>query len=180
MREVINLFVGQSGVQMASSVWELYCLEHNLLPDGSLNEVALAEAETKREKEDKFSNFIGTFFSESGSSGRYVPRSVMVDLEPTVVDQVRAGPYGKLFHPEQMISGKEDAANNYARGYYTAGRTVIDRVMERVRRAYEQCEGVQGFLIFHSFGGGTGSGFTSLLMDRLTADYGKKAKYVSK
>ena len=34
----------------------------------------------------------------------------------------------------------------------------------------------QGFLIFHSFGGGTGSGFTSLLMERLSVDYGKKAK----
>jgi hypothetical protein len=24
-----------------------------------------------------------------------------------------------LFHPEQLISGKEDAANNFARGHYT-------------------------------------------------------------
>ena len=35
---------------------------------------------------------------------------------------------------------------------------------------------LQGFLIFHSFGGGTGSGFTSLLVDHLSIDYGKKAK----
>ena len=35
---------------------------------------------------------------------------------------------------------------------------------------------IKGFMIFHSFGGGTGSGFTSLLMERLTVDYGKKAK----
>uniref|UniRef100_A0A1I8IEM9 Reverse transcriptase domain-containing protein n=8 Tax=cellular organisms TaxID=131567 RepID=A0A1I8IEM9_9PLAT len=34
----------------------------------------------------------------------------------------------------------------------------------------------EGFLIFHSFGGGTGSGFTSLLMERLSVDYGKKSK----
>ena len=34
----------------------------------------------------------------------------------------------------------------------------------------------QGFLVFHSFGGGTGSGFTSLLMERLSVDYGKKSK----
>lgn len=38
------------------------------------------------------------------------------------------------------------------------------------------CTGLQGFLIFHAFGGGTGSGFTSLLMERLSMDYGKKAK----
>ena len=35
---------------------------------------------------------------------------------------------------------------------------------------------IKGFLIFHSFGGGTGSGFASLLMERLSVDYGKKAK----
>lgn len=35
---------------------------------------------------------------------------------------------------------------------------------------------LQGFLVFHSFGGGTGSGFTSLLMERLSVDYGKKSK----
>ncbi|CAE8700000.1 unnamed protein product [Polarella glacialis] len=56
-----------------------------------------------------------TFFSETGA-GKHVPRCVMVDLEPTVVDEVRTGTYRQLFHPEQLISGKEDAANNFARG----------------------------------------------------------------
>lgn len=40
----------------------------------------------------------------------------------------------------------------------------------------DQCSGLQGFLVFHSFGGGTGSGFSSLLMERLSSDYGKKSK----
>ena len=40
----------------------------------------------------------------------------------------------------------------------------------------DQCTGLQGFLVFHSFGGGTGSGFTSLLLERLSVDYGKKSK----
>ncbi|MEM9635077.1 MAG: hypothetical protein AAGA50_27375, partial [Pseudomonadota bacterium] len=40
----------------------------------------------------------------------------------------------------------------------------------------DQCTGLQGFLLFHSFGGGTGSGFSSLLMERLSVDYGKKSK----
>jgi hypothetical protein len=37
-------------------------------------------------------------------------------------------------------------------------------------------ENTQGFLVFHSFGGGTGSGFASLLMERLSVEYGKKSK----
>ena len=46
---------------------------------------------------------------------------MFVDLEPTVIDEVRLGTYRQLFHPEQLITGKEDAANNYARGHYTIG-----------------------------------------------------------
>ena len=75
-----------------------------------------------------------------------------------------------------MISGKEDAANNYARGHYTVGKEIVDLVLDRIRKIADQCTGLQGFLIFHSFGGGTGSGFTSLLMERLSVDYGKKSK----
>ncbi|VDM67283.1 unnamed protein product [Strongylus vulgaris] len=75
-----------------------------------------------------------------------------------------------------MITGKEDAANNYARGHYTVGKEIIDLVLDRTRRLADNCSGLQGFLIFHSFGGGTGSGFTSLLMERLSVDYGKKSK----
>lgn len=40
----------------------------------------------------------------------------------------------------------------------------------------DNCSGLQGFLVFHSFGGGTGSGFGALLMERLSVDYGKKCK----
>lgn len=85
----------------------------------------------------------------------------------------------------------QDAANNYARGHYTIGKEIIDLTLDRIRRLADNCTGLQveerkdngvidgsikGFLVFHSFGGGTGSGFTSLLMERLSVDYGKKAK----
>ena len=109
-------------------------------------------------------------------SGKQVPRALFLDLEPTVVDEIRTGPYRNLFNPEYMITGKEDAANNYARGYNSIGREKIDLVLDRVRKLSEQCTSLQGFLIFHSFGGGTGSGFTSLLMERLTSHFGKNSK----
>ena len=109
-------------------------------------------------------------------NGKYVPRTIYCDLEPNVVDEVRTGTYAKLFHPEQMITGKEDASNNYARGHYTVGKELIDQVLDRVRRVADNCSGLQGFLVFHSFGGGTGSGFGALLMERLSVDYGKKCK----
>ena len=51
-----------------------------------------------------------------------------------------------MFHPEQMISGKEDAANNYARGHYTIGKELIDSVLDRVRKLSDQCTGLQDSL----------------------------------
>ncbi|CAF1598478.1 unnamed protein product [Didymodactylos carnosus] len=108
------------------------------------------------EKDDSFS----TFFYNTGN--RYVPRAIFVDLEPSVIDVIRTGPFKKLYHPEQLITDKEDAANNYARGHYTVGKQIIDLVLDRLRKLSDQC--------------GTGSGFTSLLMERLSVDYGKKSK----
>ncbi|XP_043192757.1 tubulin alpha-1C chain-like [Amphibalanus amphitrite] len=165
MREVISIHIGQAGVQMGNACWELYCLEHGIQPDGQM------PSDTNTANDDSFN----TFFSETGS-GKHVPRAMFIDLEPTVIDEVRTGTYRQLFHPSQLQSGKEDAANNYARGHYTIGKEVDEVSMDRIRKLADQCTGLQGFLIFHSFGGGTGSGFTSMLMERLSVDYGKKSK----
>lgn len=74
------------------------------------------------------------------------------------------------------MTGKEDAANNYARGEYSIGREMIDLVLDRTRKVAEDCNSLQGFILFRAFGGGTGSGFTTLLLERLCADYGRITK----
>ena len=63
-----------------------------------------------------------------------------------------------------------------ARGHYTIGKEQIDNVMDKIRRLADNCNGLQGFFVFHSFGGGTGSGFGALVLERLSTDYGKKSK----
>jgi len=165
MREIISIHVGQAGIQLGNSCWELYCLEHGILPDGSMPNA----------KNSRGGDAFNTFFSDTGA-GKHVPRSVFVDLEPTVIDEVRNGTYGELFHPQQLISGKEDAANNYARGHYTIGKEIVDLCLDRVRKLADNSSGLQGFLFFNSVGGGTGSGLGSLLLERLSVDYGKKSK----
>ncbi|KAF6005433.1 hypothetical protein CCYA_CCYA01G0106 [Cyanidiococcus yangmingshanensis] len=168
MREVISLHIGQAGVQVANACWELFCLEHGILPDGTMasRDSAIAAANNAS---------FGTFFSET-SSGKHVPRCLFLDLEPSVVDEVRTGPYRQLYHPEQLMSGREDAANNYARGHYTVGKEIVDTALDRIRKLADNCSALQGFLIFNSVGGGTGSGLGSLLLERLSVDYGKKSK----
>eukprot|EP00753_Platysulcus_tardus_P003646 PLAT12476.10.p1 GENE.PLAT12476.10~~PLAT12476.10.p1 ORF type:complete len:484 (-),score=164.99 PLAT12476.10:319-1680(-) len=167
MRECLLLHLGQAGVQVGNACWELFCLEHGIQPDGQMP----ADEAGGSASDDSFM----TFYSETGA-GKFVPRCVMVDLEPTVVDEIRTGTYRTLYHPEQLVSGKEDAANNYARGHYTIGKEIVDLVLDRIRKLADNCTGLQGFVVYHSFGGGTGSGFGSLLLERLSIDYGKKTK----
>jgi len=55
-------------------------------------------------------------------------------------------------------------------------RHLLPRPHDRKLIMADNCSSLQGFLIFHSFGGGTGSGFGALLLERLNTDYGKKCK----
>lgn len=56
------------------------------------------------------------------------------------------------------------------------GREIVDSCLDRVRKLADNCTGLQGFLVFNAVGGGTGSGLGSLLLERLSVDYGKKSK----
>lgn len=67
-----------------------------------------------------------TYFSEM-DPGKPVPRGVFVDLESMVMDEVYTGTYFQLFHIVNLITGKENAANNYVQGHYTTGK--IDHVL---------------------------------------------------
>ena len=74
------------------------------------------------------SNIFNVLFQQKrGETGR-------ISLYLILSDEVRTGTYRQLFHPEQLLTGKEDAANNYARGHYTIGKEVIDIVLDRTRK----------------------------------------------
>uniref|UniRef100_A0A453B8A3 Tubulin/FtsZ GTPase domain-containing protein n=1 Tax=Aegilops tauschii subsp. strangulata TaxID=200361 RepID=A0A453B8A3_AEGTS len=171
MREIISIHIGQAGIQVGNACWELYCLEHGIQQDGTMPRYVRARAipipecipfldAPRRWRADTTvgvaHDAFNTFFSETGA-GKHVPRAIFVDLEPTVIDEVRTGAYRQLFHPEQLISGKEDAANNFARGHYTVGKEIVDLCLDRVRKLADNCMG-------------------SLLLERLSVDYGKKSK----
>lgn len=79
-REAITIHIGQAGVQIGNSVWELYCLEHGILPDGS---IAATRQMCPVDSDDNYH----TIFEEC-ESGRYVPRSAFIDLEPSVIGKL--------------------------------------------------------------------------------------------
>jgi len=150
---------------MGNAVWDQYCTEHEIANNGT-------RAQEGTEKDNRY---FKTFFEET-SVGNCVPRNLYVDLEPTVIDDVKRGKKSGMYHPDFLLSGKEDAANNFARGHYTVGKELMDVVNDRVRKLVDNCENVQGFIVNHSVGGGTGSGMGMLILERIAVDYRKKSK----
>ena len=84
--------------------------EHGIKKDGTSDD----------RSEDNDNKSLDTFYHEVAGGIKYVPRSIFIDLEPSVIDEIRTGPYRQLFHPDGLITGKEDAANNFARGRYVS------------------------------------------------------------
>merc|ERR1712194_372388 len=113
---------------------------------------------------------INVYYNEA-TGGRYVPRAILMDLEPGTMDSVRAGPFGQLFRPDNFVFGQTGAGNNWAKGHYTEGAELIDSVLDVVRKESEGCDCLQGFQLVHSLGGGTGSGMGTLLISKIREEY---------
>ena len=87
------------------------------------------------------------------------------------MDNVRGGPFGGLFRPDNFVYSHTGAGNNWAKGHYTDGAELIDAILEVVRKESESCECLQGFQVAHSLGGGTGSGMGTLLLNKIREEY---------
>jgi tubulin beta len=159
MREIVHLQTGQCGNQIGAKFWEVISDEHGIDPNG--NYVGDTDLQLER---------INVYYNEA-SGGKYVPRAVLVDLEPGTMDSVRASPYGQLFRPDNFVFGNNGAGNNWAKGFYTEGAELIDNVLDVVRKEAENTDCLQGFQITHSLGGGTGSGMGSLILSKIREEY---------
>uniref|UniRef100_A0A0G4HLA1 Tubulin beta chain n=1 Tax=Chromera velia CCMP2878 TaxID=1169474 RepID=A0A0G4HLA1_9ALVE len=159
MREIINVQCGQAGNQMATKFWEVISDEHGIDGEGAFH----GESDLQVER-------INVFYNEA-TGGRYVPRAVLVDLEPGTLDSVRACAIGNLYRPDNFIFGQNGAGNNWAKGYYTEGAELLDQALDIVRKEAEGADALQGFQLCHSLGGGTGSGLGTLLLTKLREEY---------
>lgn len=114
-------------------------------------------------------------FFYQADDDQYVPRSILVDLEPRVINQIRTGEYRNLYNPENIYTHPEGggAGNNWAVGYST-GESVAEEVLEMIDREANGSDSLEGFVLCHSIAGGTGSGMGSYLLERLNDRYPKK------
>ncbi|XP_016516299.1 tubulin beta-1 chain-like [Poecilia formosa] len=159
MREIVHLQAGQCGNQIGAKFWEVISDEHGIDPTG----VYHGDSDLQLDR-------INVYYNEA-SGGKYVPRAVLVDLEPGTMDSVRSGPFGQVFRPDNFVFGQSGAGNNWAKGHYTEGAELVDSVLDVVRKEAEGCDCMQGFQLTHSLGGGTGSGMGTLLISKIREEY---------
>lgn len=91
-----------------------------------------------------------------------------------VLDEIKKGIYQNLFSSESIICGKENAASNYAAGFYGIGKKMLPEVMNQLARLAEDCNSLQGIALFRSIGGGTGSGMGSRIIETIKNTYPSK------
>jgi len=181
VREIIHVQVGQCGNQVGCAFWSALFAEHCLDNNGKFSPDGKVADEDGDGEPDQLEN-IDVFFrgtTEEKIAAKWIPRGVLVDLEPGTMDVIKESPIGPVFRPDNMVFGNNGAGNNRAKGHYTEGAELVESVLDRIRQEMEQADSPQGFQIFHSLGGGTGSGMGTLLLlkvrdaypDRITTTY---------
>ncbi|KZW04439.1 gamma tubulin [Exidia glandulosa HHB12029] len=162
-REIVTISLGQCGNQMGSVFWQRLCAEHGISNDGILEDWATDAGDRK-----------DVFFYQADDD-HYIPRAIMIDLEPRVVNNILSGPYANLYNPENIFLSKDGggAGNNWAMGYST-GERIYEDLMEMIEREAEGSDSLEAFMLMHSIAGGTGSGLGSYLLERLNDRFPKK------
>jgi len=192
-REIITLQVGQCGNQIGGEFWKQLCREHGIEPDGTLRSLDDTTTSTTTTSTPVTSNPSPTssihipskhniddrkdvFFYQSDDE-QYIPRSLLIDLEPRVVNSLRgpSSPYKDLFNPENCFVAADGggAGNNWASGF-RQGEQHHETVLDMIDREADNSDSLEGFVLTHSIAGGTGSGMGSYLLEAINDHFPKK------
>ncbi|CAG2179081.1 unnamed protein product, partial [Oppiella nova] len=163
-REMITLQLGQCGNQIGFEFWKKLCAEHAINCEGLLEPFAKEGVGDRRD----------VFFYQADDN-HYIPRAVLLDLEPRVINTIKNGPFSKLYNHENIYlsKGGGGAGNNWAKGY-GCGEKLSEEVFDIIEREAEGSDSLEGFVLCHSIAGGTGSGMGSYILERLNDHFPKK------
>lgn len=164
---MITLQTGQCGNQVGLEYWNELTQEHGIRPDGT------REPQSSTTQSLNLDYGRPDLFFTASETNRYIPRSILIDLEPSVISKsINKMP---MFNPRNVHLSEQGngAANNWQQGY-SYGLSNQENLIDLIDREVDKCDNLSTFQIFHSVAGGTGSGVGSLLLELLNDRYGKK------
>jgi len=182
VREIIHVQVGQCGNQVGNAFWEGVCHEHQINSKTGNYEIEKAKESMKaagktfgQDANDRITN-ADVYFQRKAHNKNvwdFIPRGVCVDLEPGTIGEIKSNKR-EFFKGQNLLNANNGAGNNWAKGHYTEGAELVDNVLDAVRKEMECADSPQGFQLFHSLGGGTGSGMGTLLLLKIRDAYPDK------
>jgi tubulin gamma len=148
---------------VGTEFWKRLCAEHGINQQGILEDYAVAGNDRK-----------DVFFYQADDS-HYIPRAILIDLEPRVISTIKNGEFRQLYNPENIWVSPEGggAGNNWASGF-EQGEKFAEELIEMIDREADGSDSLEGFVLSHSIAGGTGSGLGSFLLERLGDRFPKK------
>ena len=179
--EMIMLQLGQCGNQIGFEFWKQLCREHGISKEGhpiirstELLFLKIFSSGILQEHASEGIDRKDVFFYQADDE-HYIPRSVLLDLEPRVINTIMNSEYKKLYNPENIYLAKDGggAGNNWASGY-SQGEGLHEEVFDIIDREAEGSDSLEGFVLTHSIAGGTGSGMGSYVLEKLADRFPKK------
>uniref|UniRef100_A0A915HET7 Tubulin gamma chain n=1 Tax=Romanomermis culicivorax TaxID=13658 RepID=A0A915HET7_ROMCU len=162
-REMITVQLGQCGNQIGMEFWKTLCAEHGIDCEGVLESFATDGQDRK-----------DVYFYQADDE-HYIPRAVLIDLEPRVINGILNSKFSKLYNQENIYLSKDGggAGNNWACGY-SQGENIYEEIFDILDREADNSDSLEGFVLCHSIAGGTGSGLGSYILERLNDRFPKK------
>ena len=174
-RELIVLQAGQCGNQVGHEFWKQLCREHGINAEGFVDAVPPPSASSASSASSPVVADRKDVFFYQADDEHYVPRAILLDLEPGVIKQIKASAHKALYNPENFWVSPDGggAGNNWAKGYCKAS-AVHDALTDMIDREAEGSDSLEGFVLCHSIAGGTGSGLGSYLLETINDHFPKK------
>ena len=132
-REIITLQVGQCGNQVGFEFWKQLCQEHGIRPDGILQDFATDGTDRK-----------DVFFYQADDD-HYIPRAVLIDLEPRVINTIKNSEFSNLYNPENIYLSEHGggAGNNWAAGFHS-GEKIHEELFDILDREADGSDNLEG------------------------------------
>uniref|UniRef100_A0A8C9YKA8 Tubulin, gamma 1 n=1 Tax=Sander lucioperca TaxID=283035 RepID=A0A8C9YKA8_SANLU len=134
-REIITLQLGQCGNQIGFEFWKQLCAEHGISPEGIVEEFATEGTDRK-----------DVFFYQADDE-HYIPRAVLLDLEPRVIHSILNSPYANLYNQENIYLSEHGggAGNNWASGY-SQGKKIQEDIFDIIDREADGSDSLEAIM----------------------------------
>ncbi|KAL0491234.1 tubulin delta [Acrasis kona] len=150
---IITIQLGQCGNQAGCALFELLSKEYNNM----------------KAEEEEWNRF---FRAPINGSTLPTARSVLIDMEPKVIQQTTKSTRSFKYDPSRFYFKQSGSGNNWAFGYNVHGpASWDDGISDLVRKEVECCDCLGGFLFVQSLGGGTGSGLGTFTTNKFKEEY---------